>query len=159
MDGKDAKKETDTTTKKEKCKLGAHWKVVLGGIIALILIVLNTFWNMTENKISETIAKQIGSLTVAEETAKEIESLKAEIKSGLAKLDARVSETEKEKETIDLDAVKGSVESIRKAKEDFEKKLLAVVKAEELKLAALEKDAANQKAYIDELKGLLEGAK
>ena len=145
------KTAVEATMETVKCSLAANWKVIVG-ILVLVIIVLNTFWNMTETKISETVAQAIGSISVAEE----IESFKAELKSDLAKLDARVSETEKG--TIDLDAVKADIASIKEAGEEFDKKLNAVIKAEEGKLALLEKDVVNQKAYIDELKGLLEGA-
>ena len=136
---KNTKKDSvETASDTAKCKFNAHWKII-AGVIVLAIILLNTFWNMMESKISETMAKN--------------ESFKSE----LAALGARLSEAEKG--TIDLDAVKADVASIKKAGEDFEKKLLAVINAEELKLAGLEKEAANQKAYIEELKNLLEGIK
>ena len=154
MDDKDknAKKEPDekaaveNPVETEKCKCGAHWKVI-AGVVVLLIIVMNTFWNMTESKITETLAKEIGSFKT---------ELKSELKSDLDNIDARISETEKG--TIDLDAVKTDIASIKKAGEDFEKKLAAVIKAEEDKLTRLEKDVENQKAFISELKGLLEGA-
>ena len=153
MDDKDknAKKDSvGTSADTEKCKCGHRWKVI-AGIIVLAIILLNTFWNMMESKIAETAAKMETS-TVSEE----IESLKTELKSDLAKLDSRISEAEKG--TTGLDAIKADIVSIKKAGEDFEKKLLAVIKAEELKLTGLEKDVAAQKAYIEELKTLLAGA-
>ena len=134
MDEKDKNVEMETET--PNCKRLSRGKVILG-IAVLVIILLNTFWNMMENKIAETMAKD------------------ASFKSELAALDARLSEAESG--TIALDAVKADVASIKKAGEDFEKKLLAVIKAEELKLAMLEKDIANQKAYLEELKSLLEG--
>jgi len=149
------KTQVEAAMESVKCGFAANWKII-AGILVVIIIVLNTFWNMTETKISETVAQAIGSITVAEEVAKEMESLKTEFKSDIAKLDARLSEAEKG--TIDLDAVKADIVAIKKAGEDFEKKLNAVIKAEEGKLALLEQDAANQKAYIDELKSLLEEA-
>ena len=140
MDDKDknAKKgSVETTGDTAKYKHGAHWKII-AGIIVLAIILLNTFWNMMESRIAETMAKD--------------ESFKSE----LAAFEARLSEAEKGT-TIDLDAVKADVASIKKAGDDFEKKLLAVIKAEEGKLALLEKELANQKTYVEELKNLLEG--
>jgi len=138
---KNAKKEYFNKASAEKAmetaknKFNANWKVIVG-ILILAVILLNTLWNSMENKISESVTKEIASF-----------------KSELAKLDARVSEAEKG--TIDLDAVKDDITSIKKAGEDFGNKLNALVKAEEEKLARLEKDAENQKAYINELKSLL----
>jgi len=128
-----------------KCKCGAHWKVLVGALI-VVIILLHTFWSMMENNISQTVAKEIGAFTV------ELQS----VKSNLAVLGARVSETEKE--AINHEAIKEDIESIRGAAEEFEKKLTSVIKAEEEKLLILEKNVENQKAYIDELKRLLERA-
>ena len=153
MDGKGTNVKNDSVEKTEtgQAKCGANWKKI-AGILVVVIILLNTLWNMTESKITETVAKDLKSLPASEE----IESFKTEFKSDLANLDARVTETAKG--TIDLDAVKKDIESIKKAGEEFEKKLLAVIKAEELKLIGLEKSIADQKAYIDQLKSLLEGA-
>ena len=140
MDDKNAKKGTvekttaGAATEAAKCKFSANWKIILG-VLVVVIILLNTFWNMMETKISETVTKEIGSL-----------------KSELAKIDARISEAEKG--TIDFDAVKKDVESIKKAGEDFEKKLASLIDAEKEKLARLEKDLENQKTYLDELKSL-----
>ena len=166
MDGKDknAKKDSVEETALEaakckletvKCKLAANWKVI-AGILVVVIILLNTFWNMTESKISSTVTQAMGSITVAEEMESFKTALKTELESNFANLDARLSELEKR--SIDVEMVKEDIAAIRKAGEDFEKKLLAIIKAEELKLAGLEKDAETQKTYIDELKTLLEGA-
>ena len=144
MDSKDNNAEKDsgektaaeTATETMKCKLAGNWKVI-AGILVVVIILLNTFWNMTESKINETLEREIGPL-----------------KSDLAAFSARLSEAEK---AVDFDAINADISAIRQAGENFEKKLLAVIKAEELKLTELENNAANQKAYIDELKGLLEG--
>ena len=142
---KDAKKnsvETRTMSaaiEAMKSKLAANWPVILGVLVVVILL-LNVHWTMMENKISATVAKETGTF-----------------KADLAKLNGRITETEQQtQQTIDLDALKKDVESIKKAGENFEKRLAAVIKAEEEKLARLDKDVENQKAYIDELKSLLE---
>ena len=116
-------KAAETAIETAKKQLGANWKVILG-ISLLVIILLNTLWGSMENKISESVTKEIASF-----------------KSELAKLEARISENEKG--TIDLDAVKEDVVSIKKAGEDFASKLSALIKAEEEKLARLEKDAEN----------------
>ena len=150
MDGKDKNAKKNPAEKAEgngdmenhQCK--TNWKII-AGIFVLVIIMMYTFGNMTENSISEKVAK-------------EFETFKAElqtVKSALAGFDTRLSEAEKG--TVDIDAVKEDIASIKKAGEDFNKKLLSVIKAEELKLTELEKGAADQKAYIDELKSLLEG--
>jgi len=118
-----------------KNKLIANWKVVLG-VFILAIVLLNTLWSSMENRIAESVAKETASF-----------------KTELAKLEARVSEAEKG--TIDIDAVKEDIVSIKKVGEDFANKLNALIKAEEEKLARLEKDAENQNAYINDLKGLL----
>ena len=153
-------KDKDSAVETEKCKRGAQWKVVLGVIVVLIILV-NTLWNMTDNKIGE-------------------------VKSDLAALDSRV--TEAEKESVDIEAVKAGIVSIKAAEENFnkrmdgikksvedidnklnavikagegiEKNLNAIMDAEESKLMALRKELAqeleNQKIYLNELKTLLE---
>jgi len=152
MDGKDknVKKSADTSAETAKFTCGAHLKVI-ACIFVLVIILLYTFWNMMESKITETVAKERGSF-VSDLAA--LDARFVGIDTRIAALDARLAEAGKE--TIDLDSVKADVEAIKKAGEDFERRLAAVIKAEELKLAEFEKDALNQKAYIDELKSLLE---
>ncbi|MDR2175732.1 MAG: hypothetical protein LBO82_07315 [Synergistaceae bacterium] len=104
------------------------------GIIVLVLILLNTFWNMVENKITAELQA---------------------VKTDLAEINHRLAETEKG--TLDVDAVKADLEAIRKAGSDFESKLSAVIKAEEEKLETLTKNAEGQKAYLESLKSHLAG--
>jgi predicted nucleic acid-binding Zn-ribbon protein len=104
------------------------------GIIVLVIILLNTFWNMVESKITT-----------------ELQAVKAD----LAELNNRL--TEAEKGTLDVETVKADVDTIRKAGADFESKLNAVVKAEEEKLEILTKSAEDQKAYLESLKSRLAG--
>jgi len=152
MDGKDknTKKGADTPAETAKFACKAHLKVI-ACIFVLVIILLYTFWNMMESKITETVAKERVSFV------SDLASLDARfvsIDTRFAALDDRLVEAGKE--TIDIDLVKADVEAIKKAGEDFERRLAAVIKAEELKLAEYEKDVLNQKAYIDELKNLLE---
>jgi hypothetical protein len=118
---------------KAKSKKG---KIV--GIVILVIILLNTFWNMVENKI-----------------VTELQTVKAD----LTEFNNRL--TEAEKGTLDTEAVKADAEAIRKATADFESRLSALVKAEEEKLELLTKSVESQKAYLESLKGRLaeEGSK
>jgi hypothetical protein len=102
------------------------------GIVILVIILLNTFWNMVESKITT-----------------ELQSVKA----NLAEFNNRLSEAEKG--TLDVDAVKADVAAIQKAGADFESKLNAVIKAEEEKLEILTKNAESQKVYVESLKNRL----
>jgi hypothetical protein len=104
------------------------------GIIILVIILLNSFWNMMENRITT-----------------ELQAVRAE----LAEISARV--TEAEKGTLDVEAVKADVETIRKAGAEFESKLNAVISAEEGKLEILTKSVEYQKAYLESLKSYLAG--
>ncbi|MDR1649947.1 MAG: hypothetical protein LBR71_06760 [Synergistaceae bacterium] len=104
------------------------------GIIVLVIILLNTFWNMTENKISI-----------------ELQAVRAD----LAELNSRLAEVEKG--TPDSEALKSDADAIRKAGADFESKLNAVIKAEEEKLEILTQSAESQKAYLEGLKNRLAG--
>ena len=113
-----------------KSKITANWKVILG-VFILIIVVLGFFSCMMQNKISRAMVP---------------------LKSEIAKLDARVVETEKS--TIDVDVVKTDIAAIKKAGEDFHRRLNALIKAEEEKLTRLEKESESQKAYINELKNL-----
>ena len=107
------------------------------GIAVLLIILLNTLWNVMDSKVSK----------------EELQSVKAD----LAAFNTRLAgmEAEVEKGTPDLDAVKADVESIKKASETFEVKLNALIKAEEAKIDIMAKDVESYKAYIEELKGLL----
>jgi hypothetical protein len=107
---------------------------VIGIVVVLVLIVLNVFWNLLSNKITD-----------------ESQALRAEI----AQVAARAAEAEKE--TLDVQAVKADVELIRKATDDFDGKLNAVIKAEETRLEILTKNAEDQKAYLESLRNLLKG--
>jgi type II secretory pathway component PulM len=104
------------------------------GIIVLVIILLNTFWNMTENKITA-----------------ELQAVKAD----LAELNSRLAEVEKG--TPDVEAMKADADAIRKAGANFESKLNAVIKAEEEKLEILTQSAESQKAYLEGLKNRLAG--
>jgi cell division protein FtsL len=121
-----------------KSKLGPQWKAILG-IVAAAIVLFIALMSMGGSSVSSAVTK-------------EMESIKAD----LVKLEARVSETEKG--SIDSDAVKEDIASIKKAAADFENKLAALVKAEEEKLTRLEKEVETQKVYVDGLKSLLEGA-
>ena len=123
----DATMKTVSETAKSK-----NGKIV--GIVILVIILLNTFWSMMESKMTS-----------------ELQAVKAD----LAALNTRV--TEMEKGTINLDAVKADIESIKGASANFEAKLNAVVKAEESRQEVLAKDLESHKAYIEELKSLLAG--
>jgi hypothetical protein len=112
---------------KAKSKKG---KIV--GIIILVIILLNTFWNMMENRITT-----------------ELQAVRAE----LTELSGRMAEAEKG--TLDVEAVKADVETIRKAGAEFESKLNAVIKAEEGKLEVLTKSVEYQKTYLESLKSYL----
>ncbi|MCL2009046.1 MAG: hypothetical protein FWG71_00680 [Synergistaceae bacterium] len=142
--GKDSKDPAETTEATEGggcgCKLRANWKII-AGVLVVVIILLNTFWNMMETKISYSVTS----------VTNEVGAVKTE----LVNFDARLSEAEKGA-TLDTEAVKADIAAIKRAGENFEKRLNAVITAEEGKLALLEKDVANQKAYIDELKSLLE---
>jgi YbbR domain-containing protein len=105
---------------------------VIGIAVFVLLILFNVFWSLMSGKITE-----------------EIQAVKAEI----SQVGARVAEAEKE--TLDVEAVKADVEIIRKATGDFDKKLDAVVKAEEARLEILAKNLEAQKAYVETLKSLL----
>jgi len=77
------------------------------------------------------------------------------LRTEFAGFGARLSELEKGV-TVDHDALKEDIAAIRKAGEAFEKKLSAVIKAEEEKLALLEKDVVNQRTHVDALRRLLQ---
>lgn len=132
--GKNAKEKFDVTmktvTEKAQTKTG---KIVIVSVLAVILV-LNIFWTMMKNSVSA-----------------EVQSLKGE----LTTISARIAEVEKG--SVNLEAVKADAEHIKKAAENFEAKLNAVVKAEEAKLEILAKEMENQKAYIEDLKSLLAG--
>ena len=123
----------DTTVQslveKAKSKKG---KII--GIVILVIILLNTFWNMVENKITT-----------------ELQTVRAD----LASFNDRLSEAEKG--TLDVEAVKADVAAIQKAGADFEAKLNAVIEAEEEKLEILTKDAESQRVYVESLKSRLAG--
>ena len=104
------------------------------GIVVLVIIVLNIFWNMMESKMSA-----------------ELQAVRAD----LGELNTRMEEVDKG--TIDLDAVKADIESIKSASANFDVKLNALIKAEETKIETMIKDVENQKAYVEELKSLLAG--
>jgi type II secretory pathway component PulM len=135
MSSKDTKiqEKLDTAMQalKEKSKT-KHGKII--GIAVLVIILLNIFWNMTENKITT-----------------ELQAVKAD----LTEINNRL--TEMEKGTPDANALKADVEAIQKAGADFESKLSAVIKAEEEKLEIFVKSAESQKAYLESLKSRLAG--
>jgi cell division protein FtsL len=128
------KQSTKTAVEEVTKKIGKGKKIAI--VVFLVLILLNVFWTLMNNKVTE-----------------EIQAIKSEI----AQVSARVSDAEKE--TLDVESVKADVELIRKATGDFEKKLNAVIQAEETRLEILTKDAEAQKAYVETLKGLLEGSR
>jgi len=151
---KNAKKDSlEKTFEVAKNKFIANWKVILVAFIVAIVL-LNTFWNMVDNRISRAVTTEIGALRT------EIGTLRTD----LANFDARLSTAEvKECAIVDTDSLKADIEAIEKAGEalgqklrSFEQKLRAVIQAEEEKLTLLEKDTANQKTYVDALKKLLE---
>lgn len=127
---KSPKEKFDATVKtvaeKAKTKTG---KIV--GIIILVIVVLNVFWSMMENRV-----------------VSEVQALRTEIALRL---------NEVEKGSIDPEAVKADAEAIRKVGADFEAKMNAIVKAEETKLEALTRDMESQKAYLETLKKFLAG--
>jgi len=150
--GKNAADEAQTTMDTMKRIFTTHWKILIG-VLVVAIVLFNTFWSMTENSITETVAREVRAFNV------ELQSLK----SDLAGLDARFADmdtrlSEAEKGATDLDAIREDIAAIRNAGEHFEKRLLAVIKAEEIKLAELEQGVESQKAYVNELKSLLEGA-
>ena len=140
----DNKEKFDSTmkalTEKAKTKTG---KIAIISFL-LLLLVLNIFWSAMKSTVAEEMSKGTA--------AAEVQSLK----NALASFDLRVAELEKGT-TLDMETVKGHVESMTKTAENFEAKLNAVVKAEEAKLEILAKDMENHKAYIEELKSLLAG--
>jgi hypothetical protein len=125
------KLETAVRALKETAKSGKG-KII--GIVVLVIILLNTFWNMMENKMTT-----------------ELQAVKAD----LAGLNDRLVELEKG--TPDVEAVKADVAAIQQAGAEFESKLNAVIKAEEEKLEILTKSAESQKAYLESLKNRLAG--
>jgi hydroxyethylthiazole kinase-like sugar kinase family protein len=145
MEGKDAKEKFDEAVK-VVAETAKTTKGKIVAIIILVIIVLNTFWNMMENKITT-----------------ELQSVRAD----LGTLSTRLAEVEEAKgETIDLDAIKAEVQSFKtsaeaiasllsKTNENFGAKLNAIVQLEEAKLESLSKEVENQKAYIEGLKKLL----
>jgi hypothetical protein len=146
---KNAKEKFDATVKTvtETVK-SAPGKVI--GIIVLVLIVINTFWNLWDNgnKISTelqavkadvaTLVTRLDELEKSTAGAVDLENVKADIESAKA-------------------TVKADIDSIAKANENFETKLNAVIKAEEAKQETLLKEAEDHRTYIEELKGLLAG--
>jgi len=143
---KNAKQEPveETALEKIKCKLIDNWKIILVALVVIIAL-MNTLCGMVSNRVTQAVTTEIGALRAEF----------AGLGTRLSELDARLSEAEKGV-TVDHDALKEDVAAIRKAGEAFEKRLNAAIKAEEEKLALLEKNAANQKAYVDALKNLLE---
>ncbi|MDR1873798.1 MAG: hypothetical protein LBQ90_02130 [Synergistaceae bacterium] len=103
------------------------------GVVILLVILFNIVWTLMGNRI-----------------AAEGQALRAD----MAVFDSRLLEVEKGT-TIDLDALKADVESIRKATNSFEAKLNSIVRAEEARLETLVRDVENQKAYIEALKKIL----
>lgn len=130
---KSPKEKFDTTmktvTEKAKTKTG---KII--GVVVLVIILLNIFWSMMENKVTL-----------------EVQAVRADIVA----LNTRLAEMEKG--SVDLDAVRADAETIKKTGESFEAKLNAIVTAEEAKLENLTKELENQKAYIENLKSLSAG--
>ncbi|MDR2522706.1 MAG: hypothetical protein LBC93_03265 [Synergistaceae bacterium] len=108
---------------------------VKGKIIAVVVLIIlaNVMWTMTKN---------------------EVEAVRQETAARLVKLEEEAS---KRPESIDLAELRVEVASIKEAAGSFEAKLNAVIKAEEAKLENLQKEAENQKAYIEGLKSLLSG--
>lgn len=136
------KEKFDETVKKvqEKAKTTTG-KIVIAVIVVIILF--NTMWTVMDGKV-----------------AGHIEALKKEFQAeDLSKKFAPFEErlTALESRSIDLDAVKSDVETIKQATESFETKLNAMIKAEEEKLESLTKDMESHKAYLERLKGLLAG--
>ena len=122
---------------------------VKGKIIAVIVLIIaaNVMWSMMKNEVEavkqETQAVKQETQTVKQETA-----------ARLVKLEEVAS---KRPESIDLAELRAEVASIKEAAGSFEAKLNAVIKAEEAKLENLQKEAENQKVYIEGLKSLLSG--
>lgn len=146
---KSGKENFDVTVKTiaESAK-SAPGKVI--GIVILVLVVINTFWNLWENgnKISAELQTLKTDLTALVTRQTELEKNTA----GAADLEDLKTDIELAKETVKVD-----IASIAKAGESFEAKLNSVIQAEESKLEVLLKEAENQKAYIENLKKLLAG--
>jgi hypothetical protein len=155
MNNKKAKDTFDTTvktvTEKAKTPMG---KIVI--VIVVLLIVLQTFWNMTESKVVSELQPLTSELANLNARVGEMEKSQAEaIDLDALKADAEAFKT-KLQEDIDAikDAVKADADAIKSAGENFEAKLSALVEAEESKLEALTKETETQKAYVEKLKAL-----
>jgi len=147
MDGdknvkKDPANETgEDTLEMVKEKLIANWKIILG-VLVVAIILLNTFLGMVDTRVSRAVAP----------AATEAGAIRAE----LAALGIRLTEVENYTVvTVDHDAIRADIASIREAGEAFSSKLLTTIEAEERKLALLVENVANQKAHIEALRNLL----
>jgi uncharacterized membrane-anchored protein YhcB (DUF1043 family) len=146
---KNAKEKFDATAKAiAGTAKNAPGKVI--GIIILILIMLNTFWNLWENgnKISAELQAVKTDLAALAARQTELENSAA----GSVDLENIKTDIELAKETV-----QSNIASTAKAVETFETKLDALVRAEETKLEILLREAENRRIYIQELKNLLAG--
>ena len=137
------KEKFDETVKKvqEKAKTTTG-KIVIAVIVVIILF--NTMWTVMDGKVAGHIEALKKEFQAQDDLGEKI----APFEQRLAALEGR---------SIDLDAVKSDVETIKQATESFETKLNAMIKAEEEKLESLTKDMESHKAYLERLKGLLAG--
>jgi len=125
--------KNEVMKKMEQLKMEKPWMKYVIGFIVIIIIA----------NVSATLAQD-----------KAIAEL-APLKTQLEAITARLSEIEaKTGGILNLDEVKSNVEHIQKAIENFDVRINAIVKAEEAKLDILEKDLANQKAYVEKVKAL-----
>ena len=136
MDNMKEKFDETMKTVKEKAQTKGG-KIAI--VIVLLILVLNVFSTMMDGKV-----------------AAQLETFKQEFKAPDSKdFEERVKALESR--SIDLNAVKAEVESIKSASTHFESRLGALIKAEEARLQLIEKDMESYKAYIENLKGLSGG--
>ncbi|MDR1733032.1 MAG: DUF2730 domain-containing protein [Synergistaceae bacterium] len=115
-------------------KAKTNWKYI-AGVVVLLIILFNIVWTLASSRIAP----------LSEEVQK--------LKDTVAAFETRVAEAEKGV-TVDADALKADVESIRGATTSFETKLNSLIQTEEAKLESLTKEVENQKAYLELLRNL-----
>jgi len=150
MGNNNAKEKVDAASKMlQEAVKNKNTKIIVG-VVIVVIIAFNTFWNMTESKIVSEMAPLKAQITAMGAQVTAIGE-RVDVSSG-TNFEALKAEFENFKKTLEAETA-----SLRKAGETFDGRLNAVVKSEEEKLEVLKKAMEDQNAYVEELKGLLAG--
>jgi len=164
MGNNNAKEKVDAASKMlQEAVKNKNTKIIVG-VVIVVIIAFNTFWNMTESKIVSEMAPLKAQITAIGAQVTAIGERVTAIEGRVTAIGERVdvsSGTNFEALKAEIENFKKMLEaemaSLRKAGETFDVRLNAVVKSEEEKLEVLKKTMEDQNAYVEELKGLLAG--